>query len=162
MSSAAPTKHINLPNVQAASYEFGKAAGHLANQIEKVSKDKRVQDGLQNIKQNGMERYTQETGRNASIDGSILKYTAMGVAGAVAIASAPAVIIGAAISTTVVAVAASQVNKATEAFSEATGRDPENDKKLVSEIASESKVAASVSGSALKHGYQSVRTPQSN
>ena len=113
MSSAAPTKHINLPNVQAASYEFGKAAGHLANQIEKVSKDKRVQDGLQNIKQNGMERYTQETGRNASIDGSILKYTAMGVAGAVAIASAPAVIIGAAISTTVVEVAASQVNKAT-------------------------------------------------
>ena len=155
------TQHINLTNVEAASLEVGKAAGHLANQIEKVATDKKLQDGLQNIKQQGMERYTKETGRNATVDGSILKYTAIGVAGAVAVTSAPAMIIGAAVGTTVAALAASQVNKVTERISEATGRDPEKDKMMVSEVAAETKVAMALAGQSLKRGFQSTRNNQS-
>ncbi|KAJ3364606.1 hypothetical protein HDU91_002494 [Kappamyces sp. JEL0680] len=150
---------MNLSGLKNASFGAGKLAGQTHQQVEKFAEEQNLRGKVEELKLKGMERYSKETGRSASMDGTILKYSAMATAGAVAITTAPAVVIGAAVGAVVVGAAATQIDKATKAYSNTTGRDGASDKKAVAQALENTKNATIEAGKSFRDGYISVRSP---
>lgn len=134
-------------------YESGKVAATGVDKLQGFAKEQKLAEKAQDLKVKAMEKYSKETGRNASMDGTILKYSAIATVGAVAISTAPAVIIGTAVAGSVAAIASSQVNNATKKYSEVTKRDGEADKNKVVEAANSAKKAIVEAGTDFKQGY---------
>lgn len=108
------------------------------------------------VKRHGILTFVR-SGRNAKMDGTILKYAAIGTMGAVAITSAPAMIVGAAATTAITAVAASQVSRATKEYSAATGRDGEKDKEKAIGMMMKAKESGIEAAKSFKAGLDSTK-----
>ena len=151
--------HIDIANVKMASFEIGKTAGLVVNQLQKKAEDNHLTEKVFALKAEAMDKYNKETGRNASVDGTILKYTAVATAGAITLTSMPAVLIGTAAATAAIGIASTRVTKATKVFSEATGRDGEKDKATAKEVVKETRIAMTEAAASIKKGYESARKP---
>lgn len=140
-----------------ASFEAGRLTGTAVVKTQQIIKEQGLAEKAAQLKHNAMEAYTRETGRNASLDGTILKYSAVATAGAVALTAAPAIVVGAAISAAVVGVASSQLGKATAKYSETTGRDGNKDKDTVVKAMNEAGAATVVAAKSFKEGLDAGR-----
>jgi hypothetical protein len=78
-------------------YESGKVADSGVDKLQEFAKEQKLSEKAQDLKLKAMDKYSKETGRNASMDGTILKYSAAATVGAVALSTAPAVLIGTAV-----------------------------------------------------------------
>jgi hypothetical protein len=134
-------------------YESGKAVANGTDKLQEFAKEQKLAEKAQDLKMKAMESYHKETGRNASMDGTILKYSAVATVGAVALSTAPAIFIGTAVAGSVVAIASSQVDNATKKYSEATKRDGEADKNKVIGAANSAAKAVMEAGKEFKQGF---------
>ena len=103
-------KHIDIANVKMASFEIGKTVGLVVNHLQKKAEDNHLSEKVSALKAEAKDKYNKETGRNASVDGTILKYTAVATAGAITLTSMPAVLIGTAAATAAIGIASKAIS----------------------------------------------------
>jgi paraquat-inducible protein B len=75
----------------------GELAAQAKNAVADLSEKHHVKQQLLSLKQQGMEKYAEMTGRNASLDGTIVKFSTVAAVGAAAVSIVPAVAVGAAV-----------------------------------------------------------------
>jgi hypothetical protein len=148
-----PKYTYNMQKNTSLFYESGKAVANGADKLQEFAKDQKLAEKAQDLKLKAMDKFNKETGRNASLDGTILKYSAVATLGAVALSTAPAVLIGTAVAGSVVAIASSQVDNATKKYSEVTKRDGEADRNKVVGVATSATKAVIEAGKDFKQGF---------
>lgn len=112
-----------------------KNAGHLAQRaigltqqtLEKHNVAARLQAEKSKILTSATESYERNTNRNATIDTTILKYSAIATVGAVAISTAPALVVGVAVGGVLAGAVAAKKSAAAAKYDEMSGRSFEAD-----------------------------------
>ena len=144
---------LGIPAGHKLFYDAGKFAAQGVEKAKELAEKNHLEEKAMELKKSGMKLYEENTGRNASLDGTVLKYTGVATVAAVALSTAPAVLIGTAVAGAAVAVAGTQQDKATKSYTNATGRDGEKDKTAIVAAANTAKTAIIESATQFKQGF---------
>ncbi|KAJ3255972.1 hypothetical protein HK103_005779 [Boothiomyces macroporosus] len=147
-------------NVAEIDSKLGEITHHTQNAATKLAQDLELDKKAVELKDKAVASYENNTGRSAKVDGSVLKYSAMATAGAIAITTLPTVVIAGAVGATVVAGVAGNANALKESYSQKTGRDGDRDIQVVKDGTQKVVHAGKEFSASFKEGYNSVEHQQ--
>jgi hypothetical protein len=145
--------------VKRVSYLAGKAVQITKNGVEELAEKHDFKGKAEHAKMTLVNKYEGSTGRNATVDQAILKYSAVTMTGAVAISAAPAIIVASAVGASVYANSQPIKDKINSKYHVVTGRNAKADLDNLGNKVSHFALETTTS---FKEGMQSEQTVQPN
>ena len=128
------------------SYKLGEMTQQGVKSTEKLIQDSHIKEKM-------VEKYETSTGRSVAIDASILKYSAVATAGAVALSTAPALMVAGAVASVAYAGVTANKDQMSQKYSLVTGRDAAKDGQSAQKVAGKIADGTKQVTEAFKQGY---------
>jgi hypothetical protein len=151
--SQSRSREFQMDALKKTSYKLGEMTQQGVQTTEKLIRDNQIKEKM-------VDKYEASTGRSAQIDTSLLKYSAIATAGAVAISTAPALIVAGAVASAAYAGVAANKDQIAQKYSLAVGRNAEKDAQIAQNAAEKFVNGTKQVTDAFKQGYYHAKPNQ--
>jgi hypothetical protein len=151
---------MNLETLKKFSHKAGEITATAKAEASQFAERNDLKNKTLTLKEAAKEQYEEKTGRSAAVDSTILKYSAVATAAALAVSTAPAAIVVGAVGAGLYATTAKPlIAKINQEYNKATGRDAVRDAET---LKTQAITVSSECATSFKQGMQSAESKMSS